>query len=323
MNLINATENLTPLLDRNRIKVKYTNQSQDNHSLSYQSYLDMIQFEAVYGSFNFLQSSNKQVAISRKFWSKPALGLVNRSQMKGHLYCFGSIENKYDLHIAFSPRDNRICECKLTQKELHVSTTISTYIADACNVFLNETGGNQVGYYSALGSNLYLSEPSRVFYVQTRDMKASFMPAFTGHDFFETHKAHWVITCLGQNDYLDSPKDICKELKASFEIENISSMRFSVAIGVSAEDLTTHNPLSVVLPKKAFEAIYDEPCTHFTKSFNDSFCNFQGPNIPESILDEITQRLNDKQINLVWSGEKINFYNGKFILRETKVFKRF
>ena len=310
MALINTTENLTPLLDRRKIKVKYTNQSQDNHSLAYQSYLDLVQFEAVYGSLNFLQSSNKQVAISRKFWSKPALGLVNRNQMKGHLYCFGRIDNKYDLHIAFSPRGNS-CECKLTQKELHVSTTISTYIADACNVFLTDNCANYVGYYEANGSNLYLSEPARVFFVQTRDLIQSSMPAFAGHDFFETHKPHWVITCLGQNEYLELPTDICKELKASFEIGNVSSMRFSVAIGVSAEDLTTNNPLSVVLPKKAFETIYDEPCTHYTKSFNDSFCNFQGPNIPESILNEISQRLNDKHISIEWSGEKINFYNGK------------
>jgi hypothetical protein len=281
----------------------------DDHSVTYQVYLDLVQFEVPYGPLNFFKRSNKTLAISRKNWSKPALGLNNRSQMKGHLYYLGKFDNKYDIHIVFRPKDD-ICDCRSTQKELHVSTSVSYCIASKIDTLLYQCCPALTGYYQS-NSNLYLNESTRTFYVAAHDLIEWEMRVLTGDPFFESHEAKMFVSCLGQNDSLVETSSVYKELDSIFELSFADSLRFSIAIGVSVSDRVLNEPMSVVLSKTNMADIHQDEHKHYRKCFNEEFCNFQGSSIPISILEEIDFKLAEAEILLDYVGEKINFYNGK------------
>ena len=311
--LVKSYGDLSPLLSQMHEEGTVLFQSglpiTDDHSVTYKAYLDLVQFEVPYGPLNFFKVSNKTLAISRKNWSKPALGLNNRSQMKGHLYFLGKFDSKYDIHIVFRPKEG-ICDCSSTQKELHVSTQVSYCIASKIDTLLYQCCPVLNGYYEST-SNLYLKESTRTFDVAAHELIKWTMRTLTGHSFFESHEAKIFVSCLGQNDSLVDTSSVYKELDSIFDLSLADSLRFSIAIGVSVTDRVSNEPMSVVLSKTNMADIHQDEHKHYRKCFNEEFCNFQGSSIPSSILDDIDFQLDEAEIVLDYVGEKINFYNGK------------
>ena len=167
-------------------------------------------------NFYFLDEIKNQrtyVQFLPKFWTKPfytkssvsnnvlstALNGIYSGLILGHTYYWGTINYQFEIWIVFRPVSGT-CQCGGPQHVTHVSEVIAEQVFDVI-----EKGFATLNRRHLRSGHLRLNHSDyrtsrRTFEFQFAVIQDLVLD-FEGHPYFQTHKAHFVIRRVGQNEY--------------------------------------------------------------------------------------------------------------------------